>query len=526
MIPLPVLPEMVLGDLIKRNAHYRGDDTALVFKDRRYTHRQFCERAYRLANGLIDAGIKQQERVAMLAPNGSEYLEVYGACEVAGFITVGLNIRLSEGELADICKDCDPAVLIYDAQLGAVAARLKAAVPSIRLAVAVDLKKGNGSEYEAMLAAASPKEPAYRAKPTDTVYLIYTSGSTGRPKGVMWSHAGMLEAARIVSHDGNLCPDEVSLCVMPLFHVGARSEQLGVSLLGGATVLHDSFDAEAVLATIGAEKITAALLAPIMIQRILDHPKIEEYDVSSLRCVHYASAPMPLPILKRALKKFGSIFIHLYGMTECQGLTLLKEFLHRPDGTGDDLHRLGSVGQPAFGCSVRVVANDETDCPPGQLGEIYLGSVAIMQGYWNNIGATTEAMRGGWMHTGDIGYLDEGGFLFIVDRKKDMIISGGENIYSWEVEETLRTHEAVAEVAVIGVPDRAWGESVKACVVLKAGASVTAEELIEHCRARIASYKKPKSVDFISQLPRLAAGKVDKKALRAPYWSDQAKQVS
>jgi acyl-CoA synthetase (AMP-forming)/AMP-acid ligase II len=522
----PVLSEMTLGDLISRNARYRGKETALVFEGRRYTHEQFCQRVFRLANGLITKGIKRQERIAVLAPNCSEYLEAFGAGEVAGFIVVNLNIRLSEAELIEICRDCEPATLIYDEQFAGVTDALCAAVPGIRHTLAIGASGSDNSEYEQLLASASDLEPPLRAQPTDTAYLIYTSGSTGRPKGVMWSHAAMLEAARIVSHDGGLQVDDVSLCVMPLFHVGAKIEQLGVSLLGGTTVLHRNFDVDAVLETIAAEKISAALLAPIMIQRIVDNPRVGSYDMSRLRCVHYASAPMPTPVLKRALELFGPIFIQMYGMTECQGLTLLKKHQHRPDGNSDDIRRLSSVGQAAFGCAVKIVAPNGAEAGPHVLGEICLGTFAVMQGYWNNHAATIATLRDGWMHTGDVGYLDDEDFLFIVDRKKDMIISGGENIYSWEVEEAIRTHDSVAEVAVIAVPDANWGEAVKACVVLKHGASTTAQELIDHCRTKIASYKKPKTIDFMQELPRLAPGKVDKKALRSPYWASMDKQVS
>jgi acyl-CoA synthetase (AMP-forming)/AMP-acid ligase II len=522
----PILPEMTLGDLIRVNANQRGDRAAVIFEGRHYTHRTFRDRVFRLANGLIGLGARSQDRIAVLAPNCSEYFEIFGAGEVAGFIIVNLNIRLSESELVAICNDCHPTVLIADAEYAPLAERLQATVPGIACTLRFDTDGAPGSPYEKLLATSACSEPSLRAKPQDTVYLIYTSGSTGQPKGVMWNHAAALEAARIVSHEGDLAADDVSLCVMPLFHIGAKLEQLGVTLLGGTIVLHRQFSVEAVIDAIERDGITAALLAPIMIQRVVDSPRVGKRHAGTLRCVHYASAPMPLPVLRRALDTFGPVFIQMYGMTECQGLTLLKKHQHKPNGSPEDVKRLGSVGQIAYGCSLRIVAPDGTDCPAGEAGEIWLGTVAVMQGYWNNHVATIEALRDGWMHTGDVGYADEQGFLYIVDRKKDMIISGGENIYSWEVEEALRTHPAVSEVAVIGVPDTQWGESVKACVVLRPHVPATAQDLIDHCRASIASYKKPRSVDFMDALPRLAAGKVDKKALREPYWSGRSKQVS
>jgi acyl-CoA synthetase (AMP-forming)/AMP-acid ligase II len=235
---------------------------------------------------------------------------------------------------------------------------------------------------------------------------------------------------------------------------------------------------------------------------------------------------MPVPLLRRALERFGPIFTQVYGMTECLPGSILKAHDHRPDGTATEIRRLSSAGQPFWGCDIRIVRPDGTECAAGETGEILIRTKAVMRGYWSNTAATLTALRDGWMHTQDLGFLDEDGFLYVRDRKKDMIISGGENIYSWEVEEALRTHPAVAEAAVIAVPDPEWGESVKACVVLRAGVPASADDLIQHCRSRIAGYKKPRTVDFLDELPRLFNGKIDKKALRAPYWADRDRQVS
>ncbi len=342
----------------------------------------------------------------------------------------------------------------------------------------------------------------------------------------MFDHAAFLEAARVLAHEGAMTPEDVSLIVMPLFHVGAKIESLVFLLLGGTIVLHRAFEVAAVLETIQRERITAAHFAPVMIGRLLDAPDFKSYDLSTLRNVHYASAPMPVPLLRRALAIFGPIFTQVYGMTECLTGTMLKAHQHRPDGSAADIRRLSSAGQPFLGCDVRIVRPDGSDCAVGEVGEILFRNRATMRGYWSNTPATIEALRDGWMHTQDLGTLDDEGFVFVVDRKKDMIISGGENIYSWEVEEALRTHEAVAEAAVVAVPDPEWGEAVKACIVLRPGATASADELIQHCRARIASYKKPRSIDFMDELPRLFNGKVDKKALRAPHWADRDRQVS
>ena len=515
-----------LGDLIRRNATLFARRTALVFEGRRFTHAEYAARVWRLANALLARGLKQQERIAVLAKNCSEALEAFGAAEVAGFITVNLNYRLSERELIEVCRDCAPAVLIFAAEYGEIAAALTRALPDLRILLSVDAAVPGAEEYESFLARGAPEEPATRAKADDLAYIIYTSGTTGRPKGAAYDHAGFLEAARNHSHSGGARPDDVMLIVMPLFHVGAKIEQLTYAFLGGTIVMHRTFDVAAVLRSIAAERVTSAHLAPIMVQRILDAPQLRDTDTSSLRNIDYASAPMPVPLMRRALAAFGPILTQVYGMTECLGGTILHPFQHRPDGDADDVRRLSSAGQAFLGCEVKTVRPDGSLCEPGEIGEILIRSRGIMRGYWNNHAATIETLRGGWMHTQDLGYLDRDAFLFVVDRKRDMIISGGENIYSWEVEEALRTHSAVAEAAVIAVPDPQWGEAVKACIVLAAGARASAEELIDHCRHTLASYKKPRSIDFLESLPRLGNGKIDKKALRAPYWAGRDRQVA
>lgn len=305
------------------------------------------------------------------------------------------------------------------------------------------------------------------------------------------------------------------LIVMPLFHVGGKIEQMAFWLTGATTVLHRSFDPAAVLAAIAGDGVTAAHLAPTMIARMLDHPDLPGTDTSGLRVVHYASAPMALPLLRRALDSFGPISCQVYGMTECIAVSVLKAEQHRPDGTAAEARRLSSAGQPFFGVAIRTVRADGSDCAEEGLGEIMVQGPGMMSGYWSRSALSLTALRDGWFRTGDVGFLDDAGYLFVADRLKDMIISGGKNIYSREVEDALMSHPAVHEAAVTGVPDPEWGESVKAWVVLRAGHELDAAGLIEHSRRLIASYKKPRLVEFTPDLPRLFNGKVDKKALRA-----------
>jgi len=511
---------LTCGDLIKRGRALYGEQTALIFEERRFTFAEQAARMARLANALLGKGLRKQDRVAVLARNCSEYIECFGAGEIAGFVTINLNSRLAQPELAAICQDCQPNVLIYSAEFAALANAIAAQVSSIRLRI--EFGTGGGqSSYEQLVGAASAEMPAIAPEPGDTAYIMYTSGTTGGSKGVMISHAAMAEATRMLSCESGILPTDKTLIVMPLFHLGGKIEQMNFSLMGSTV-----FEPDDILATIERERITAGHFAPLMVQRMVEVLESKSYDVSTLRCVHYASAPMPVPALRRAIAKMGPIFVQVYGMTECLACTVLKAHHHLIDGSDAERRRLASAGQPALGNEVKIVRDDGSQCETGEIGEIIFRSPTSMTGYWNKSTMTAEVLRDGWLHTQDLGFVDNAGFVFVVDRKKDMIISGGENIYSWEVEEALRAHPDVAEVAVIAVPDKVWGESVKACVQLRQGSAALEEALIEHTRTLIASYKKPRSIDFVESLPRLFNGKIDKKALRAPYWQNQDRQVS
>jgi acyl-CoA synthetase (AMP-forming)/AMP-acid ligase II len=516
---------LTCGDLIKRGSALYGTQAALLFEGRQFTFAEQAARMFRLANALLGNGLKKQERVAVLARNCSEYIEIFGACEIAGFVAINLNVRLSDAELATICQDSQPSAMICSKDFLAQARALAAQLSSIRIRIAIGSEDADASSYEHLVSESSADEPTATASPSDIAYLMYTSGTTGGPKGVMIRHAAMVEATRMLSHEGGISSTDKALIVMPLFHLGGKIEQMNFNLMGAEVVLKAAFDAEDILDTIEKERVTAAHFAPAMIQRLLDVLETKPYDVSTLRCVHYASAPMPGPLLRRALDRMGPVFVQVYGMTECLIGTILKSHEHlvsSPEGE----RRLRSAGQPLLGNEVKIVREDSTACDTGEVGEILFRSPTIMSGYWNKPELTAEAIRDGWIHTQDLGFVDGSKFVYVVDRKRDMIISGGENIYSWEVEEALRAHPDVADVAVIAVPDEVWGESVKACVQMRPGRSASEVELIEYTRSKIASYKKPRSIDFVQSLPRLFNGKIDKKALRAPYWSGHDRQVS
>lgn len=516
-----------LGDLVESNGVKFEARTSLVYGGRAFTFGEQRSRVRRLANAIYEMGVRRQQRVAILAQNSNAYVEVYAAGEVAGFITVAINYRLAAAEIEYIVRDSAPSVLIFDEEYAAIAAEIRNKMPEIGHYIVI----GSGgpdwaANFEALIAKSADETPKTRARQTDIAYLIYTSGTTGRPKGAMLDHAGQLGFIQMQAADMGARSIDTMLLVMPFYHIGAKCNYLMSSFVGGRVILHRAYDIRAISDDIQREKVTTIHLAPVMVKDLLDLPDFDKRDHTSLRLIQYASGPMAVAQLRQAVAAFGPILAQIYGMTECGSGTILHPHQHVLDGSPEWVRRLGSAGQEALGVRVRVVRPDGTDCKPEEQGEIWIKGPGVMVGYWNNHPATFDAVEDGWMKSGDIGAFDKDRFLFVLDRKKDMILSGGENIYPREVEEALYAHPAVAEAAVIGVPDSRWGESVKAFVVVAPGSAVGEAELIEHCRKHIASYKKPKSVEFLGSLPRLPNKKIDKKQLRLPYWDGRTRQVN
>jgi acyl-CoA synthetase (AMP-forming)/AMP-acid ligase II len=509
-----------LADLIERNARFHGARLAVVSEGRRYTHGEHARRIWKLAHALLALGLAHGDRVAILSHNRSEVLEAFGAAECAGLVATPFNWRLSARELVRNAQDCLPSVLFHDAANAAAAAEIAGAVPGLRRIVI-------GTDYEALLQARTEAAPpAQRPAPGDVADIIYTSGTTGVPKGVQWSHGALLRSAQTIAGQAGERPTDRLIVVMPLFHVGARIEWLSLQSMGGAAIVLPAFSPTAFFEAVQAERATMAHLAPVMVNLLVDDPARTGYDLTSLRDIHYGSAPVPEAGLRKAVAAFGPVFTQLYGMTEHLLSSMLLPYQQVLDGTPRDQRRLRSAGQPYPGTELRIVDDAMRDLPPGQVGELAVRSGAMMSGYFNRPDATREVLRDGWLLTGDLASLDEDGFLYIVDRKKDMVISGGENIYCREVEEVILLHPQVRDAAVIGVPDAKWGEAVKAFVIARDGAPLTAQQVIDHCRANLASYKRPQTVEFMPEFPRLPHGKVDKKELRKPYWEGVGRGVA
>ena len=511
-----------LGSLTLRNLALRPHAAAILFEDRVITHREFAERAFRLANALIGLGVKRGDRVAILAQNCPQYMEAYAAGELGGWTTVTINYRLAGPEIAYILGDSRPKVLIndaqFDGQLGNAAA--------LHLDHMVTFGgTGPDLDYERILADASPAPPGVAVEPDDVAYLFYTSGTTGRPKGVMLTHRGQMRAALVSAFDALVRPTDRLALAMPLYHIGGKNQWLSHSLHGCPIILHKAFRPHAFVESMRAHAATVTLLAPTMIGDLLE-VGCDRSSLPALQKFFYSAAPMTEQLLRRAMAAFGPIFAQIYGMTESGGPgCILHAHQHVLEGPPKLVRRLRSAGQPMTGCEVRIVARDGRICADGEPGEILIRSGALMAGYWNNHAATVEAMDDGWLRTGDLGEADDEGFVFVVDRVKDMIVSGGENIYSREVENALTGHPAVAEAAVVGAPDERWGEIVTAFVVKRPGHEVAAEDLIAHCRGKMASYKRPRAVKFIDALPKLPNGKVEKFKLREPLWAGRDRAV-
>ena len=504
------------GSVIDRNSRLRPDGVAIVFEGRSITYREHAQRVRRLGSALHMLGARHQDRISVLAMNRPEFVEAYGAGDMFGYLTATVNYRLAPEEMAFVLTDSAPRVLIFDEQFQQIVDGLRHRLHESTAFVCIGAPASWAHSYEALLAEADPQGPAIRAQAQDLCQLIYTSGTTGRPKGAARSNYSQGRMAEQIAAALGLRGDSSILVTMPFFHGGARSQQVAAFLRRATVVIHRKFDARDVLREIGESRISHVHLAPTMFQAVMDVPDFDTHDVSSVRGILYAAAPMSVPLLRRGIAAFGNVFINSYGMTETNG-TVLYPHQHHTSGTPAQMRRLGSVGQVSDGGELRVVDDNGVGCPAGVAGEICVRSDTQFRMYWNNSVATAEAVRDGWYHTGDIGYLDDEEYLFLVDRKKDMIISGGENIYCREVEEALLAYAGVQDAAVIGVPDAYWGEAVHAVVVADSGVRSDAAALIAYCRTRIAHYKCPKSIAFVDALPRLSTGKVSKIALRAAY---------
>jgi O-succinylbenzoate-CoA ligase len=487
----------------------------VVFEGRRITYGEFDNRVNRLANALIGLGCLRGDRVAVYSENSHRFLEVYFAVAKAGLVVVPLNYRLSDQEILQILHNSEPVLLFFGDGFQDKVASIVDQAPSVKRLIAMDSPDENCLFYEELMLMASGQDPLVPIDENDLVAIIYTGGTTGTPKGVMLSHRNIIVSAVSISLSSQFSHRDVTCMILPLFHV-AFWPAFCLMMVGGKVVLLRRPELEAILSAIQDEKCTHINAVPTLYTWMLDHPLLNSFDHSSLRLMSYSGSPMPSEVLRRCINKFGNIFAQGYGMTEAApSVTFLYSEEHCLDGEKTNL--LSSVGREGLGVEVRIADPEGKLLECGEVGEVIVRGANIMQGYWRNEEMTKEKLRDGWLHTGDLGTLDEEGYLYLRDRKADMIITGGENVYPTETENVIYQHPAVYECAVVAVPDERWGERVQAAVVLKSGGTASESEIIGFCRSHLAHYKCPKEVVFWEDLPKSPVGKILRKDVRKKF---------
>ncbi|MDP9901079.1 long-chain-fatty-acid--CoA ligase [Variovorax ginsengisoli] len=517
---------LYLTQTLQRAVQLNPDATATLFRGRSRSYGELGQRVARLAGALHRLGMKRGDRVGMLALNTDRTLEYYMAVWWAGGVVNPVNTRWSANEMVHSLDDCGTAILFVDDQFLPLVDTLRTCSKALRTCIYMGEGRAPAgmADWETLLQDSEPVPDALR-QGEDLAGVFYTGGTTGRPKGVMLSHSALALNSQISLLSAYFDERERLLQVAPLFHLAGLSFLLRGVVMGCTQVIVPGFTVDAVLEAIERDRITHLMAIPAMLQVLVDDPRTAAADLSSVRFVGYGASPITVPLLERAFAMFPQAeFVQGYGMTELSaGVSYLTSRYHTPEGR--QLGKLASAGQALAGVDIRIGDGEGRELPRGEVGEIMVRSPCVMQGYWNLSEQTAAALRDGWMHTGDAGRMDAQGFVFIVDRFKDMIVSGGENVYCAEVEGALAGHPEVAAVAVIGVPSASWGESVHAVVVRRPGATADAEALMAHCRTLIAGYKCPRSIEFIEALPISGAGKVMKYKLREPHWAGQERRV-
>ncbi len=521
--------QWLVGDILERTVLLYGDRTAVIDGGVRRTYAETSERIRSLAAGILATGVEPGQHIGILANNSHRYFETYFAAHYAGTPLAPLNIRLSGPELEFIINDGELRTLLVGPEYLDLFESFRDRLPLLdHVILLADEAPAGMHAYEALVAANDPlPSPARDWGEDDMINLCYTGGTTGLPKGVMLSQRNVVANAQHIQMTFAFEEPDVWLHAAPMFHLADAWACYSVTAAGGAHAFLPAFAPEPFLQVVQEARVTSTILVPTMINFVVNHPAARDYDLASLRALLFGASPMPTDRILAARDLFGPILAQAYGMTETAPLLCAQRLEWLDYDTPEGIERLASCGRQVQGVAVRVVDDAGESVPPGGTGEIVARGPNVMLGYWKRPEETAEALRGGWMHTGDVARIDEHGFIYIVDRSKDMIVSGGENVFTTETEGALYEHPAVLEAAVFGIPDDRWGEAVHAAVVLREGAAATDADLIEHCHTLIAGYKCPKSIEFHdTPLPKSGAGKILKTALRGPWWEGYERGVN
>jgi acyl-CoA synthetase (AMP-forming)/AMP-acid ligase II len=519
---------MRLHDYLDYHARERSDTDFAVLGERRMTYAQAEAEANRLANGLASVGLEKGDRVAVLSKNSIEYALLFYGASKAGVVPVPLNYRMAAPEWVYIINDAQAKMLVTSAAYVSIVDGFRGELETVERFVAIDASGPEGwDDYRRWIADEAPTPPDRVVTEDNDVYQMYTSGTTGRPKGAVLTQGAVTSQFAQIALVYSGTPGERMLIVAPLYHAAAAVTAFMTVCLGGCMYIQEDFNPIEVVRALSEERIARTTLVPAMIQACLVFvPDIAERRYDDLQRITYGAAPIAEETLRRAASAFKCEFVQGYGMTET---TAVASYLLPPDherALTDRSDLLLSAGRPLISTEIRVVDEDDNPVPNGTIGEIVVRGPQLMRGYWNMPDESAEALRGGWLHTGDAGVLDDEGYVYVQDRVKDMIVSGGENVYPRVVEDVLFQHPAVADAAVIGVPDEQWGETVKAIIVLRAETTATDEEIMDFCRDKLGGYERPRSVDFVSTLPRNPTGKVLKRELREPFWAGHKRRVA
>ena len=515
-----------IAGIVRTHAANQPTNVALVQGDRTQTWGQLYERSCKVANALKAAGVGPQDRVAFLDKNGIDHFEVFFACGLLNAVSVDINWRLAPPEVAYIVNDSHAKVLIVGPDFVPVLDAIAGDITNTKTIVVI----GGHSKfpsYEEFSNSGASTDPGVESAPEDVAFQLYSSGTTGRPKGVMLTNTNFFALIPFAAEIWKFTDRTVNLVAMPLFHIGGGGWATAGMALGAKSIIVRDVNPAELVSLVGQHRITHGFLVPALLQFMLMVPDVDKADYSSLELIAYGASPISEEVLAASMKTFKTNFMQVYGLTETTGATtILMPEDH--DLTGPKRKLLRSCGKIVPGMTLRVVDSETgNDMPVGEVGEIWVKGGQVMKGYWNMAEETAKSINSdGWFKTGDAAYLDEDGYVYIFDRVKDMIVSGGENVYPAEVENALMAHPAIADVAVIGVPDEKWGEVPKAMVVRKPDVAVTEDEIIAFAKERLAGFKCPKSVNWVDALPRNPSGKILKKDLRAPFWEGRTRKVN